>query len=64
MAEMDRLLTISELADITGITKGSLYHMLSEKRIPVVRISKRCVRFRYSEILRWWDRISQKESEP
>jgi excisionase family DNA binding protein len=63
MIAMDRLLTIKELATLTQLAEGSIYHMISEGRIPVVRISKRCVRFRYSEILQWWDRISERETE-
>lgn len=43
----DRLVTINELAAMTGLAVGSLYHMVSEGRVPVVRISKRCIRFRY-----------------
>ena len=49
----DRLLTIEETAAMTGLATGTLYHMVSEKRIPVVRISRRCLRFRLSDLLRW-----------
>jgi excisionase family DNA binding protein len=49
----DRLLSIAEAAGLTGLAVGSLYHMVSEKRIPVVRLSRRCIRFRLSALMRW-----------
>ncbi len=52
---MDRkeLLTIQEVAELTGFSVGTLYHWVSQQRIPVVRISARCVRFRRSDIDSW-----------
>jgi len=47
---MDRLLTVSELAKLLNISSGTLYHWLSEDRLPVVRFSKRCVRFRERDV--------------
>jgi excisionase family DNA binding protein len=55
----DRLLTIGQVAELTGLTVGSLYHFVSERRIPVVRLSRRCLRFRYSALLTWWDSLTQ-----
>ena len=57
----DRLLDVNEAAEYLGLTVGSLYHFVSEKRIPVVRISKRCIRFRMSDLLRW---INEKTENP
>jgi excisionase family DNA binding protein len=51
----DRLLTIREVAELTGLRVSSLYHFVSEGRIPVVRLSQRCIRFRLSALLQWWD---------
>jgi excisionase family DNA binding protein len=48
-----RLLTIDDLAALTGFSVGTLYHWVSQKRIPVVRFSARCVRFRRSDIEAW-----------
>jgi excisionase family DNA binding protein len=52
---MDRkeLLNIQEVAELTGLSVGTLYHWISQRRIPVVRISSRCVRFRRSDIDSW-----------
>jgi excisionase family DNA binding protein len=55
----DRLLTIGEVAKLTGLKVGSLYHLVSQRRIPFVRISARCIRFRLSAILRWWDELTE-----
>ena len=49
----DRLLTVREAAHFLGVAVGSLYHMISERRIPVVRISRRCVRFRRTDLEGW-----------
>jgi excisionase family DNA binding protein len=37
----DKLMTINEVSELTGLAVGTLYHFVSEKRIPVVRLSKR-----------------------
>ena len=49
----DRLLTIDEVAAMTGLAVGTLYHFVSQERIPVVRLSKRCLRFRQFELSDW-----------
>ena len=51
--EEKKLLTIQDVARITGLSVGTLYHWVSQKRIPVVRLSSRCVRFRYTDIEQW-----------
>jgi excisionase family DNA binding protein len=51
--EPEKLLTIWDVADLTGLSVGTLYHWISEGRIPVVRFSTRCVRFRKSDIEKW-----------
>jgi excisionase family DNA binding protein len=52
-AHSDRLLTINDISEMTGLSVGTLYHWISEKRIPVVRFSSRCVRFRLTDIEQW-----------
>jgi excisionase family DNA binding protein len=42
--QRDRLLTIQELSELTGLQVSSLYHFVSQGRIPVVRLSRRCIR--------------------
>jgi excisionase family DNA binding protein len=50
---MEALLTIREVSELTNLSVGTLYHWISEGRIPVVRFSKRCVRFRKGDIEEW-----------
>jgi excisionase family DNA binding protein len=47
------LLTIQEVAELTGFSVGTLYHFISQRRIPFVRISSRCVRFERSALDSW-----------
>jgi excisionase family DNA binding protein len=61
-ASEDRLLTIGEVAKLTGLAVGTLYHLVSQRRIPFVRISARCIRFRLSSILQWWDELTEQQS--
>jgi excisionase family DNA binding protein len=53
MSDDKILLTVAEVAKLTGFAEGTLRHFVSQKRIPVVRISARCVRFRRSDIDSW-----------
>jgi excisionase family DNA binding protein len=57
---MEKLLTISELAERLGISKLTAYHWLSQGRLPCVRFSARCVRFRESDVEKMLDQLSQK----
>jgi predicted DNA-binding transcriptional regulator AlpA len=53
MSEPKLLLTAAEVEALTGFCEGTLRHWTSALRIPVVRISARCVRLRRSDIDRW-----------
>lgn len=55
----DRLLTIKEVAELTGLAVGTIYHFVSQSKIPVVRISSRCIRFRLSSLERWFDELTE-----
>jgi excisionase family DNA binding protein len=46
------LLTIQEVAELTGFTVGTLYHFVSQRRIPVVRIC-RSIRFEKAALEAW-----------
>jgi excisionase family DNA binding protein len=56
---VDRLLTIKEVSALTGLAIGTLYHLVSQQRIPVVRLSKRCIRFRKSDLSDWIQTLTQ-----
>jgi excisionase family DNA binding protein len=49
----DRLLRVDEVATLLGISVGGLYHLVSQKRVPVVRISSRCIRFSRRALSDW-----------
>ncbi len=53
MSDDKILLNIRELAALTGFSQGTLRHWVSEHKIPIVRFSSRCVRFRLSDIQEW-----------
>ena len=42
---LERLLTVDEVADLLRLSRGSVYHMVSQGRLPCIRLSKRCLRF-------------------
>ena len=57
MTDRKILLTAIEVAAPTGFAEGTMRHWVSQRRIPFVRISNRCVRFRHEDIEQW---ISEK----
>ena len=57
---MEKLLKIGELAERLGISKLTAYHWLGQGRLPCIRFSARCVRFRESQVERMLDQLSQK----
>ncbi len=57
----DRLLTVVEAARLLNLSPGTLYHLISQRRISVVRISSRCVRFRRQALIAWIESLTQSE---
>ena len=55
---MEKLLTIRELAERLNIAEGTAYHWLSEGRLRCVRFSKRCVRFRETDVQELLDKLT------
>jgi excisionase family DNA binding protein len=55
--EDEQLLDIRKVAALTGFSVGTLYHWVSQRKIPFIRFSNRCVRFRRCDIQKW---ISEK----
>jgi predicted DNA-binding transcriptional regulator AlpA len=53
------LIDVRELSELTGISVGGLYHMVSERRIPCVKLSKRCLRFSLPVIREWLAAMGQ-----
>jgi excisionase family DNA binding protein len=50
---MDKLLTVTEAAELLHLAPGTVYHLISRRIVPCVKLSKRCVRFRQSELEQW-----------
>ena len=49
---MGRLLKMSEVQQMTGLSRAGVYKMVADGRLPPpVRFSSRCVRWRESEVL-------------
>jgi excisionase family DNA binding protein len=57
------LLDVREVSELTGLSMGTLYHFISQRRIPFIRISSRCVRFRRKDIDKWLDGLHKAPSE-
>ena len=52
---MEKLLTVQELADYLGVSKGTVLHWCQRREIPFIRLPKG-IRLRYSEIEAWLKR--------
>ena len=57
--EEDRLLTVVEAASFLKLSVGGLYHLVSQRRIPVIRISLRCIRFSRAALQEWIESMTQ-----
>jgi excisionase family DNA binding protein len=53
MSDVKILLTVREVAALTGFSEGTLRHWVSQRRIPFIQISDRCVRFLFDDIQAW-----------
>lgn len=52
---------VTKVAQFLGLAVGTVYHLLSQKRIPCVRLSARCVRFDPRVIAAW---VAQQSENP
>jgi excisionase family DNA binding protein len=52
-SEDDPLMDIRGVSAWTDLSVGSIYHFVSAGRIPFIRISRRCIRFRRRDIEAW-----------
>ena len=56
-----KLWTVKEVAEYLHLAPGTIYHFLSEHKLPHFRISARCVRFDPKAIEEW---VAQRTEEP
>jgi len=61
MMVTDRLLTVVEAARFLNLAPGTVYHLISQRRIPVIRFSSRCVRFQPQALMMWLESLTEKE---
>jgi excisionase family DNA binding protein len=54
---MERLLTVKEVAEKFRVTPTCVYRWLSQDRLPVIRLSRRCVRFRETDVSALLDKL-------
>lgn len=52
---VEKLLTIDEVAQMLQVSRSAIYKNMSAGTIPYLRINKRIVRFRPSDIQAWLD---------
>jgi excisionase family DNA binding protein len=53
---------ITEAASFLNISPGTLFHWVSQKRIPCIRFGPRCLRFDQAQTKEWAARHGQPES--
>lgn len=53
------LIDIGELSALTGISGGTLYHWAAAGKLPCVRLSARCLRFRLEDVHNWIDSLME-----
>lgn len=61
-SENDRLLTVPQAAELLQLRCGTIYHLVSQKRLPVIKLSSRCVRFSRAALLLWLEGLTQPAS--
>jgi excisionase family DNA binding protein len=59
-ADSRRYLNTAEAADYLGISKGTLYNLMSAGNIPLVRIGARRIRFDRADLDRWMERHKER----
>jgi excisionase family DNA binding protein len=55
------LLTYSEVAARLGISKRSVEALVARRAIPILRLSARCVRFKWNEVERALAKLTVRE---
>lgn len=58
---MEKLLTKEDVLEMLGIKESTLYCWVYRKKIPYIKLGKRCLRFRENDILQW---LTSKEVHP
>jgi excisionase family DNA binding protein len=57
--EVDRLWTVNEAAKYLNLTRDTIYQLVCHKRLPVIKLSARCIRFSKKALLEWVESRTQ-----
>jgi excisionase family DNA binding protein len=60
---MERLLSVDEVVLMLGVSKATIYSWTHKNKIPHIKLSRRLLKFRESDILAWIERRSNNPSE-
>ena len=58
----DELLKTDEVAKMLNVCRISVYNYVHKKNLQAIRISKRCLRFKKQDVLKWIEQQSQKDT--
>jgi excisionase family DNA binding protein len=58
------LLDYDEAAKLLGVRRGTMYAWVSQRRVPFIRFSARCVRFDRAELQAWVEEHRVKPGAP
>lgn len=59
---MEKLLNANEVAHLFGMSKDAVYRLAARGDLPAVRVGRRVVRFRPSDLERYLDRSAEEEA--
>ena len=61
MEKLEKLLNAEDVAEMLGVTRSAIYAWTWQKKIPHIKLSRNCLKFREKDIMDW---ISQKSVSP
>ena len=56
------LLTVKEVAELLRVDRYCIYRWVAESKIPFIRLTTRCLRFRKEDIDAWLNSFTQQTS--
>lgn len=49
----NRILNVKDVAELLQMSVGTIYHLVSQRRIPYFKLSARCLRFKSEDLAIW-----------
>lgn len=56
---MERLLTVNEVADVLGVSRGQVYRLIATSGLPAIRVGS-VLRFSPAEVNHWMDKRKER----